>query len=548
MYRLTSDHCAGSGERFAFRSAPTAGERRKTTRTAGGVRPTLSRLTAMTGILLGAMAAMASPTPSQQPDSPATYTVSSGDTLFSIARRHGLSVAELARRNAFEPDQPLKVGAILVLAETVPTPSTADDAAAAPTTPDSRPSTYQVEPGDNLFRIAQALAVSPDELAEINGLAGDSILQIGQVLRVPGVDAPAAAPVTRGTPLPSRSGTRLPVRPTAQPADLDIDEPAGAAGSDATRDQPALRDGMPEAVWVSDERIHLRAGASTTARSMGQVAPNTRLEVLDKTGMWWKVAAPGSGRPVYVAGWLVERQPPRQATPTPAAAPEPATQPARESLASGATRNDAPAIGYGFALEARIAVRDEPRANADIVAAAVRGTRMDILEEDGPYLKVRFDNGTVGWVVDGAVRRPPSTLGESADGTGFGGVGSATGQAIADAALAYRGVPYRRGGTSRGGVDCSGLVYAVCREFDIRLPRTSSAMYGHGTSVSRGDLQPGDLVFFKNTYRRGISHVGIYVGDGQFVHAVRPGRGVQVSALSESYYVNHYAGAFRVSN
>jgi cell wall-associated NlpC family hydrolase len=71
-------------------------------------------------------------------------------------------------------------------------------------------------------------------------------------------------------------------------------------------------------------------------------------------------------------------------------------------------------------------------------------------------------------------------------------------------------------------------------------------MWGNGQKVDRGNLRPGDLVFFKNTYRSGISHVGVYVGDGRFVHAVRPGKSVQVSDLTECYYSAHWAGAYRI--
>ena len=70
--------------------------------------------------------------------------------------------------------------------------------------------------------------------------------------------------------------------------------------------------------------------------------------------------------------------------------------------------------------------------------------------------------------------------------------------------------------------------------------------YLHGTSVPTDQLQVGDLVFFKNTYRHGISHVGIYIGDGHFVHACNETKGVTVSDLNEAYYQNHYAGARRV--
>jgi len=115
---------------------------------------------------------------------------------------------------------------------------------------------------------------------------------------------------------------------------------------------------------------------------------------------------------------------------------------------------------------------------------------------------------------------------------------------LARTALSYRGVPYRWGGRSaRTGFDCSGLVQAVCAKWGIYLPRVARAQYKVGAPVKPENLQPGDLVFFKNTYRRGLSHVGIYIGQGCFIHAPGRGKAVMVSRLDESYYKHHWFGA-----
>jgi cell wall-associated NlpC family hydrolase len=122
------------------------------------------------------------------------------------------------------------------------------------------------------------------------------------------------------------------------------------------------------------------------------------------------------------------------------------------------------------------------------------------------------------------------------------------GEWIARTALAYRGVPYRFGGRSiRSGVDCSGLVQVVCAKWGLYLPRVAHTQARVGVPVPLGKLEPGDLVFFKNTYKRGISHVGIYVGEGYFVHAQGRGAGVRLSLLSSSYNVRHWAGARRLN-
>lgn len=121
------------------------------------------------------------------------------------------------------------------------------------------------------------------------------------------------------------------------------------------------------------------------------------------------------------------------------------------------------------------------------------------------------------------------------------------GQLLARTALAYRGVPYRFGGRSpRSGFDCSGLVQTVYAKWGIYLPRAARAQYTQGIPVKPGELQAGDLVFLKNTYKRGLSHVGIYIGAGCFIHAARPGKGVCLSRLSDTYNRHHWAGARRL--
>lgn len=110
----------------------------------------------------------------------------------------------------------------------------------------------------------------------------------------------------------------------------------------------------------------------------------------------------------------------------------------------------------------------------------------------------------------------------------------------------YAGAPYVWGGASSRGVDCSGLVLRVASRFGYRVPHSAAGLYQIGTSIARKDLLPGDLVFFRDTYKPGISHVGIFLGEGRFLHAARRGSGVIVSHLGNSPYREKYAGARRL--
>jgi cell wall-associated NlpC family hydrolase len=135
--------------------------------------------------------------------------------------------------------------------------------------------------------------------------------------------------------------------------------------------------------------------------------------------------------------------------------------------------------------------------------------------------------------------------------TGSFGVGDPTGGAIpgdrfsnvVGIAMQYLGVPYVWGGASPSGFDCSGLVMYVYAQVGISLPHYTVAQwdYPNAVSVPRGDLQPGDLVFFA-----GLGHVGIYVGNGQFIHAPHTGDVVRIDSLSEGWYASEYDGAKRI--
>jgi peptidoglycan DL-endopeptidase CwlO len=128
-----------------------------------------------------------------------------------------------------------------------------------------------------------------------------------------------------------------------------------------------------------------------------------------------------------------------------------------------------------------------------------------------------------------AAAPPPSTSAPPASHGGVVGI-----------AMRYLGVPYVWGGASPRGFDCSGLVMYVFAQIGVSLPHSSYAQYGMGSPVSMSQLQPGDLVFFA-----GASHVGIYIGGGQFIHAPHTGDVVKISSLS-GWYASTFAGGRRI--
>jgi cell wall-associated NlpC family hydrolase len=125
-------------------------------------------------------------------------------------------------------------------------------------------------------------------------------------------------------------------------------------------------------------------------------------------------------------------------------------------------------------------------------------------------------------------------------------VGNKAGELVVTA-LGFLGVPYKRGGnTVESGFDCSGFVRAIYQQtVGLILPRKAEQQAAATVNIDKADLQPGDLVFF-NTLRRAFSHVGIYVGEGKFIHSPKPGAEVRVEDMEKSYWTRRFDGARRV--
>ncbi len=118
---------------------------------------------------------------------------------------------------------------------------------------------------------------------------------------------------------------------------------------------------------------------------------------------------------------------------------------------------------------------------------------------------------------------------------------------VVKTAQKYKGAKYAMGGSSPSGFDCSGFTwYVYNKATGMDIGRSVTEQWKQGKSVGRGDWQPGDIVFFENTFERGLSHNGIYIGGNEFIHAENEDTGVVISTLASGYYDDHYAGARRL--
>ncbi|MCX6376583.1 MAG: NlpC/P60 family protein [Armatimonadetes bacterium] len=193
-------------------------------------------------------------------------------------------------------------------------------------------------------------------------------------------------------------------------------------------------------------------------------------------------------------------------------------------------------VVYGISTENDLLVESAE----GVVASLAKDARFTVLAREGDRFNVKLETGRTGWVRADAVTledtRKPLPLSDTW-GIKHG---------LVQTALAYRGARYVRGGTSARGFDCSGFVKFLYARMGIKLPHDTRALYKFGRPVAKADLAPGDILFFVNTYRRGLSHVGLYVGEGKFIHASTHRTGVRVDYLNADYYRRHYIGAKRI--
>lgn len=175
------------------------------------------------------------------------------------------------------------------------------------------------------------------------------------------------------------------------------------------------------------------------------------------------------------------------------------------------------------------------------------GAVVEIMEEgaDGQgavWYEIRGD-GFSGWVYGDYLRQASEESRRGGLST-RGGIRASSG--IVDIALQYEGYRYVFGGTSpQRGFDSSGFLYYVFQTAGIDIPRDYWGMMNRGTRVSLNQLEPGDVVFFVNTYMAGLSHGAIYIGGGEIIHAVKEGVGVAIDSLWRDYYISRYYGARR---
>ena len=181
-------------------------------------------------------------------------------------------------------------------------------------------------------------------------------------------------------------------------------------------------------------------------------------------------------------------------------------------------------------------VRVSPNTECDIINRLSTGSRFEIIYTDNGWYNIKMANGVTGFVSAQYVTRYNSDNSEASN----------IAATIAQNAYNYLGYTYSYGASGPNAFDCSGFTSYLYKQQGISIPRTADNQSEAGVYVNKSELLPGDLVFFSNRSDRSVNHVGVYVGNGEFIHASTSTRGVVKDSLSSNYYTNHYVTARRM--
>ena len=320
----------------------------------------------------------------------------------------------------------------------------------------------------------------------------------------------------------------------------DYISPDGSAA--AAEPQPAVDTSAGNAT-VTGGTINVRTGPGTSYSCIAQVGSGKRVTLLAAANGWYKMEF--DGKTGYISGDYVSPDDGVTAA-LPAEAPQAAPEPAAPAEAAEGVEPAENAGGEdgtgeettrsGIITGGTINVRAGAGTEFERVGKVYTGKKVTILGEENGWYKITYGD------VTGFVRGDFLYEGDSLPA-------SSVGEQVAAMARQYLGVRYVSGGASPSGFDCSGLTLYLYKQFGYSLPHSASQQYANcGYKVSRSELQPGDLVFFTSSGAGGrITHVAVYAGNGEILHARYSVGQVYSNNLSENYYSKYYVGAVRIA-
>lgn len=273
---------------------------------------------------------------------------------------------------------------------------------------------------------------------------------------------------------------------------------------------------------ITDGPLNIRSGPSTSHSKCGKINAGTEVEILETLDGWYRISE-GYVSAGYVS--LVTATPAQEVSAAPAVE-TPVEAPAETAVPESETL-------YGRVTTASLNVRTGPGTGYDKCGKVYAGKTVEILETlDGWYR-----------IAEGYVSADYIRIVDASEAAS-----SEVAAQVVETALSFLGYPYVYGGSTPKGFDCSGFTSYIYKQYGYSLNRTCSGQLDNGTPVAMSELQPGDLVIFKKYASSAgrASHVGIYIGGGEFIHASTSKVGVIISKLSDAYYTPGFVGGRRI--
>ena len=309
---------------------------------------------------------------------------------------------------------------------------------------------------------------------------------------------------------------------------------------------------------VEEEFINIRENADISSAVIGVVSKGQTITVTGTEGEWYTVTYNDKSGYVYnddVTGDLVDLLGGVSAkAKSTVKVIEPAVEDEDIAKADIASDNGV----YVVITSTSLNLREEANTDSDVIECYPNGYTFNIVGvADGGWIKVMDDHDRVGYVKAEFVDfkngiKPENTVYDNSRAQRVNYDNEAPATVKADEMITYAkqfiGTPYVYGGTSlTSGVDCSGFIYSVYQDFGITLDRRSRDQINDGPRVAKEDLRPGDLVFFNTGGESEISHVGMYIGNGEYIHSTNgAANGVTISDINSDYALNTYVGAARI--
>ncbi|MEE6451134.1 SH3 domain-containing protein [Gottfriedia acidiceleris] len=258
--------------------------------------------------------------------------------------------------------------------------------------------------------------------------------------------------------------------------------------------------------------VRIRSGAGTNYRILGSVNKNAKLDVKSSSNGWYKIVY--QGRIGYISGNYVQKQ--------------------------KLIEDEKPvynAIKYSV-TGARVNIRSGPGTNYNLIGSATKNQKVDVISTSNGWHKINYQ-GKIGYIsakyTEKEIEHTNVTTSDEQNMLSF--------------AKQFIGVPYKWAGVTPSGFDCSGFIYYVLKENGKPFGRTNVSGYWHNNTLFQKvtSSQPGDLIFFQNTYTYGPSHMGIMLNENEFIQA-GSSTGVTISNLNDSYWKSHFLGYKRIKS